>query len=132
MSSALVIRIIGGVCGGAIGTYISGKIYDYLNKKDKPLLKNTSEVETELYNKTVIQDEITFEDILNKEIKEQLERASKYNYEYDNEHGNTVDIKIVEEETVKECTFINDAIYDGTYLDCYSLLFSSLNDKKNG
>jgi len=30
MSTALVIRIIGGVCGGAIGTYVSGQIYDYI------------------------------------------------------------------------------------------------------
>ena len=121
MSSALVIRIIGGVCGGAIRTYISGKIYDYINRKPQlplPPPEPTKKFETKLENVK------SFEEILNIQIQEYIDNGNKNNYEYDNEHGNTVTIK-----NTKETVFVNDALYDNNYIDYYSLLFAY--DKDN-
>lgn len=121
MSSALVIRIIGGVCGGAIGTYISGKIYDYINRKPQlplPPPEPIKKFETKLENVK------SFEEILNIQIQEHIDNGNKNNYEYDNEHGNTVIIK-----NTKETVFVNDALYDNNYIDYYSLLFAY--DKDN-
>lgn len=121
MSSALVIRIIGGVCGGVIGTYISGKIYDYINQK--PQLPTPKVFENKL------KDVKSFEEILNIQIQEQIDNGNKNNYEYDNEHGNTVDIKNIVEE--KENMFVNDALHDNSYIDYYSLLFAHDKDNNN-
>jgi hypothetical protein len=115
MSSSLVIRIVGGVCGGAIGTYISGKIYDYFNSRPQI---NSPETNHQIpYYENKIKDAKSFEEILQIQVKEQIENCNKYDYEYDNEYGNTVEIK------EKEIMFVNDAIYDNNYIDYYSLLF---------
>ena len=96
MSSTLVIRIIGGVCGGAIGSYISGKIYDYLY--NKPQTPPSPPKKYDLKFK----DAKSFEEIYKIQLKEQMDNVDKYNYEYDNEHGNTVEIR------EKNNKFIND------------------------
>jgi hypothetical protein len=77
MSSVLAIRII---FGGAIATYISRKIYDYIN--DKPPTTPPSP----LYKNLKIKDVKTSQEILYKKI-------DKYNYDYDNEHGNTLEFR---------------------------------------
>jgi len=127
MSSALVIRIIGGVCGGAIGTYISGKIYDYINQKPQlplPPPEPTKKFETKLENVKSFEAKLPLvEEILNIQIQEHIDNGNKNNYEYDNEHGNTVIIK-----NTKETVFVNDALYDNNYIDYYSLLFAYDND----
>lgn len=119
MSTALVIRIIGGVCGGAIGTYISGKIYDYINRKPQLPSPPIPEPPKNFENK--IKDVKSFQDILNIQIKEHIENRNN-NYEYDNEHGNSVEIKNIVKE--KECLFVNDSIYDNNYEDYYTILCS--------
>jgi hypothetical protein len=96
MSSTLVIRIIGGVCGGAIGSYISAKIYDYVYNKPQIQLSPLKK-----YN-CKFKDAKSFEEIYKIQLKEQIDNADKYNYEYDNEHGNNVEI------TEKNNRFIND------------------------
>lgn len=125
MTSALVIRIIGGVCGGAIGTYISGKIYDYINKK--PQLPPPPIPEPPKIFENKIKDVKSFEEILNIQIQEQIDNGNKITYEYDNEHGNTVTFKNIVKE--RENVFVNDALYDNNYIDYYSLLFAY--DKDN-
>lgn len=121
MSSALVVRIIGGVCGGAIGTYLSGKIYEYIYNKPKqlpPPLEPPKKFESK------IKDAKSFEEILNIQIKEQIDNGNKYTYEYDNEHGNTIELKnSIEQE--KETKFVNDALYDNNF-DDYFICISSL------
>jgi len=119
MSTALVIRIIGGVCGGVIGTYVSGKIYDYVyNKPQLPLPPTESPKNFE----SKFKDVKSFEEILNIQIKEQIDNSNKYTYEYDNEHGNTIEFKNITEE--KETKFVNDALYDNNFNDYFELVSS--------
>ena len=120
MSTALVIRIIGGVCGGAIGTYVSGKIYDFIYSKPQ-LPPCPPEPPKKFENR--IKEAKSFEEILNIQVQEHIHNGNKYTYEYDNEHGNTVTIK-----NTKETVFVNDALYDNNYIDYYSLLFAYDND----
>ena len=102
--SSLAIRIIGGVCGGAIGTYVSGKIYDYVyNKKE---IENTNSITKTKSNVNILDEKYdkkyenkisnvkSFEELLNIQIMEQLRNNKEriINYEYDNEHGNTIEI----------------------------------------
>jgi len=124
MSSALVIRIIGGVCGGAIGTYISGKIYDYINQKPQlPPPEPPKFFESKLKDIKSFEAKLPLvEEILNIQIQEYIDNGNKNNYEYDNEHGNTVDIKNTTEES--ETIFVNESLYDNNYIDYYSLLFA--------
>lgn len=113
MSSALFIRIVGGVLGGAIGTYISGNIYDYYNKK-KP-----SQIQPPEKYEPIIKDAKTFEEILNIQVNEHKNNQSvNNNYDYDNEYGNIFNIN--NEKT--EDTYINDALYDCTFYDFYSII----------
>jgi hypothetical protein len=112
MSSALFIRIIGGVFGGAIGTYVSGHIYDYFNRNRQPMPP------PEKYEPK-IKDAKTFEEILNIQVNEHINNQSvKNNYEYDNEYGNTFNINIEKTEN----TFINDALYDCNFYDFYAIV----------
>ena len=119
MSTALVIRIIGGVCGGAIGTYVTGKIYDYIYNKPQ-LPPPPAEPPKNFESK--FKDVKSFEEILNIQIKEQIDNANKYTYEYDNEHGNTIELKNITEE--QETKFVNDALYDNNFNDYFELISS--------
>lgn len=126
MSSAFVIRIIGGVCGGAIGTYVSGKIYDYIYHK--PQL-SPPQIEPPKIFETKIKDAKSFEaklplveEILNIQLQEHIDNGNKYNYEYDNEHGNT--IQICKPEVEKEVKLVNDALYDNSYEDYFTFISS--------
>lgn len=68
--------IIFSLCGG---TCISKKIYNMYNTQN---FKYES-----IINKTK-----SFEEILDIQTKEYIQNINKYNYDYDNEHGNTVEI----------------------------------------
>ncbi len=131
-STSLFIRIFGGVFGGAIGTYISGKIYEFIyGKKNNPLItykNNTTNITKppsiihpdELsYNK--FKNAKTFSDILEIELKEHISNTNKYNYDYDNEHGNTVDIIEEKYEEINE---------DNDFEDYYSF-FSAIARENN-
>ena len=115
MSSALFIRIFGGVFGGVIGTYISGQIYDYFNKTKRPI----PQIKESLNYESKYKDVKSFEEILNIEISNQIE-TEQIDYEYDNEHGNTIDFKHNNDQD-KEITLVNDAIYDNSYEDYYHM-----------
>jgi hypothetical protein len=120
MSSALFIRIIGGVCGGAIGTYISGHIYDYFNKNRQPVPQIKEPTKPPLY-KPKYKDVKSFEEILNIDIGQHISNTletEKVNYEYDNEHGNIFEFKDTRIKE-KDVTLINDALYDNAYDDFY-------------
>lgn len=119
MSAALVIRIIGGVCGGAIGTYVTGKIYDYIYSKPQ-MPPSPPKPPKKFENK--IKDAKSFEEILNIQVQEHIHNGNKYTYEYDNEHGNTIQFQNIKEE--KETRFINDALYDNNFDDYFTLLSS--------
>jgi hypothetical protein len=93
MSSSLVIRIIGGVCGGAIGTYVSGKIYDYIYNGPQQIVVASPPPSPPKKHEFKFKDAKSFEDIYKIQLKEEIDNMNKYNYEYDNEHGNTVEIK---------------------------------------
>jgi len=127
MSSAFVIRIIGGVCGGDIGTYVSGKIYDYIYNKPQlspPQIEPPKNFETKIKDAKSFEAKLPLvEEILNIQIQEHIDNGNKYNYEYDNEHGNT--IKIHKPEVEKEVKLVNDALYDNSYED-YLTFISSL------
>jgi len=115
MSSALIIRIIGGVCGGAIGTYISGHIYDYLNRNRQPIPQKPLPPPEKYELK--FKDAKSFEEILNIQVNEYINNQNgKNDYEYDNEQGNTFNIKV----EVPEETYINDALYDCNFYDFYA------------
>lgn len=127
MSSSLVIRIIGGVCGGAIGTYVTGQIYDYVY--NKPQLPPPQPPEPPKNFESKFKDVKSFEaklplveEILNIQIKEQIDNGNKYDYEYDNEHGNTIEFKNIIEK--QETKFINDALYDNNFDDYFELISS--------
>jgi hypothetical protein len=106
MSSNLVINIIGGVCGGSIGTYVSGKIYDYIyNEPQHIVVPQPPSYPPKKYN-SKFKDAKSFEEIYRIQLKEQLDNVDIYNYEYDNEHGNAVEIK------EKNSTHVNYSLYD--------------------
>lgn len=109
MSSNLVINIIGGVCGGAIGTYVSGKIHDYIHNEPQPSPPSPSQSQSpskpQKYD-LKFKDAKSFEDIYKIQLKERLDNVDKYNYDYDNEHGNSVEIR------EKPTRFVNDYLND--------------------
>jgi hypothetical protein len=118
MSSPLIIRIFGGVFGGAIGTYISGRIYDFLYIRPQPPLTQPPLTQPPLTQPSTHQNkkEIkSFEQILENKVK------TTNDYEYDNEYGNTIDFNYKKED---ETIFINDALYDNSFFDFYESLFS--------
>jgi hypothetical protein len=117
MSSALIIRIIGGVCGGAIGTYISGHIYDYLNRNRQPIPQKPLPPPEKYESK--FKEAKTFEEILNNQVNEYINNQnSKNDYEYDNEEGNTFNINIKKTEE----TYVNDTLYDCNFYDFYAIV----------
>ncbi len=121
MSSALIIRIIGGVCGGAIGTYLTGRIYDYFSKSRKPIPQIKKQDQPPPPYEIKYQEVKSFEEILNidigKHISKQLE-TGKVNYEYDNEHGNTFESKNTGNKD-KNVNFTNNVLHDNSYEDFY-------------
>lgn len=131
MSSALVIRIIGGVFGGAVGTYLTGYIYDYFNKIRQPI-PQIKEPKQPFPYESKYNNVKSFEEILNIQIGEHISNQldnQKNNYEYDNEYGNVFEFNnsgLRDEET----TFINDALYDNSYEDFYQLYILVGRDNK--
>lgn len=127
MSSALFIRIIGGVLGGAIGAYLSGHIYEYFNKNQQPLPKIKDQPPPQSYE-TKYQHAKSFEEILNIQIGEHISNkieTEKSRYEYDNEHGNTFEFKNNNnKESETEILLINDPLYDNNYEDFYQYYIS--------
>lgn len=117
MSSALFIRIIGGVFGGAIGTYVSGHIYEYFNRnRQSPQIQSMPSPEK---YEPKFKDAKTFEEILSIQVNELMNKQDvKHDYDYDNEQGNTFNIKIEQPET----TIINDALYDCNLYDFYAIV----------
>jgi hypothetical protein len=122
--SALVVRIIGGVCGGAIGTFISGQIYDYIYNKP---VKKVEQPNPPQHFESKFQHVKSFEEILNIELREP---------ENNNPLRNEKDAYIIEiinnnneNDNKDEKLFINDAIHDNTYIDYYSLYFG--HEKEN-
>jgi hypothetical protein len=104
MSSALFIRIVGGVFGGAIGTYISGYIYGYFNKKRQPIPQIKEQSQPPQYE-SKYKHVKSFEEILNIDIGQHISKeleTEKINYEYDNEHGNTFEFKNAGEKEKEE------------------------------
>ena len=121
MSSALFIRIVGGVFGGAIGTYISGHIYDYFNKNRQPIPQIKEHSQPPQYE-SKYKNVKSFEEILNIDIGQHISKqfeTEKINYEYDNEHGNTFEFKNAGEKEEQDANYVNDALYDNAYDDFY-------------
>jgi len=114
--SEFIVRII----GGAIGGYISGKIYHHFYKN-----KNTTTnppLQPPKENKHNINDVSSFDDILNIQIQK-----SQQNHDVtcnDNlEQINKTDILFDKpERPEREQLYINDAIYDNTYFDFYGTI----------
>lgn len=123
MSIPLVIRIIGGVCGGDVGTYISGKIYEYISNTPQQIPPYPQEPPKKFESK--IKDAKSFEEILNIQVQEYIDNVDKNTYEYDNEHGNTI-------QFIKHVKNIEDKqdVNDESYIDYYKLLFNYDIDKK--
>ena len=85
MSTSLVIKIFGGVCGGIIGTYVSKQFYEYYSIYINPL------------------PQIKLSKL---EINENSPmKVNKQNYDYDNEHGNSIEYNI--EETVSDYSYFD-------------------------
>jgi hypothetical protein len=123
--SALAIRIIGGVLGGAIGTFISDKIYHFIYRPVKKLEQQSPPKQFD----TKFQDVKSFEEIVTIELHEQQNNTPSRDEEH--EHI-TIDTDVyidIENENESENLFINDAIYDNTYIDYYTLYFG--NEKEN-
>lgn len=119
MSTSLVIRIFGGVFGGLIGTYVSGHIYDYWNKKI-PQIKPPEKPVND-YSSKIIHAK-SFEEILNIELNDALEnqtmKVNKLTYDYDNEHGNAVECIVEHTDDM----YVNDSLYDCNYFDFYQII----------
>lgn len=124
MSTLLVIRIIGGVCGGAIGTYISGKIYEYIFNPPEQIAPYPQEPPKKFESK--IKDAKSFEEILNIQVQEYIDNVDKNTYEYDNEHGNTIQF-IKDVKNIQHKQDVNDE----SYIEYYKLLFNYDIDKKS-
>lgn len=122
--SALAIRIIGGVVGGAIGTFIGDKIYKYI----KP---EVSASPKQIEHKP--NDVNSFQDLLNIQLNDQLNNANCEEKEKQNEVIEINSNRNIEPdddfEFEIESLFVNDAIYDNNYFDYYSLYFG--HEKKN-
>lgn len=128
--SGLVIRIIGGVCGGAIGTFISGQIYDYI-KKNKLPSPSLEEPTIPPKYESKIDEAKTFMDILNIEMETQLtsnedqEKVLKSKDKFAIKKNKNVHIEFNEpneepNNDIRENIYTNDAIYDNYYLDYFT------------
>ncbi len=123
MSASLVIRILGGVLGSLAGTYVSGHIYDYFNRNMRtlPQIKSHEKPVSDHYDSKIIHAK-SFEEILNIELNEasknQTMKVNKLKYEYDNEHGNALEIEVEQPDDI----VINDTLYDCNYFDFYQIV----------
>ncbi|MFY7728055.1 MAG: hypothetical protein ACOVRN_00910 [Flavobacterium sp.] len=104
MSAVFFIRIIGGVFGGTLGAYVSGKLYDYMYKQTQPLA-------------------VTFDDLFQRQIRQQIELAKQSDiYDYDREEGNQLPTESsLSKKTAIEYnpSAVNDALYDNDFEDYY-------------
>ena len=116
--SLIAIRLIGGVLGGAIGTYVSGKIYDYIYKP-KPQIKDDKENEANvLIIREIIEQPKPLKPKTFEEIMLDIREKNKHGYEYDNEPGN--------DGIINKNIIINDAIYDNNFRDDYYDILQSI------
>jgi hypothetical protein len=104
MSSNLVINNIGSFSLAAIATCVSGKIRDAIYNEPQQSPSPTPYPPKKYDCK--FKHAKSFEDIYKIQLKEQIDNVDKYNYEYDNEQGNTVEIR------EKNSRFVNDSLYD--------------------
>ena len=93
--SGIAIRIVGGI----IGVFISGKIYDNYYNQIKENNQKTN---------------ISFIDYYNHKYDE------KFNFKFKLVENKLDENKLDDE--YKETTFINDALYDNSYYDCYVII----------
>lgn len=110
MSAVFLIRILGGVFGGGLGAYFSGKLYKYMYKNIQPPI-------------------ITLDDIFQRQIREHIELAKQSDvYDYDREEGNQLTIlssiplkKTATELESNRSTPLddNDTLYDNDFADYY-------------
>lgn len=117
--SALFIRIIGGVFGGTIGTYLSGYIYDYFNKNRQPIPQIKP---PEIY-KPKYQDAKSFEEILNIQIEEKNTKVEDeiFDDKYDDNISEPKIKNINSSFKLEDVNFMNDALYDNSYEDFYQI-----------
>lgn len=122
MMTSLFIRIIGGICGGVIGTFVTGQIYDYIYNGPH----NSSSNQDKRNKNNSFQNAKSFEEIFNMVT---IEKINEENDEYpcDRENKNiNKEIKPPNSlEMEKERTFINDAIYDNHFMDFYSIYLNT-------
>ena len=86
-----LIRVIGIVVGGTIGSYVSGKIIDYIKNKNEPLSSNTNtNTNTETKNKIQNNDKNinSFEDYFKKEIEFIMKNPSTLDEYHEHEQVN--------------------------------------------
>lgn len=119
--TSLAVRLIGGAFGGVIGGYVTGKIYDHFNSNDQNIKNNQSiqqikEPSQDYENRMKFRDVKSFEEILNIQIEEQLKKNKENlaNYNYDNENGNTIELK---KETIEYLTSNNYATNTNSFYD---------------
>lgn len=125
MMTSLFIRAIGGICGGVIGTYVTGQIYDYIYTGSH---NSSSKTNHPNKNKS-FQNAESFEEILNMEIIEKMN--GEYNGENkDKDKDICLEIKPPNPLEIEiEYTVINDAIYDNQYVDFYSIYFNTFEEE---
>lgn len=111
MSPTLIIKIIGGVYGSLVGAYIYNLIYNKHHNNS-----NILNPDLKVYKPLT-------EYIFENQFKEYIDNNDKYNYEYDNEHGNTVELK----GSYLSSQYSNEK----PYIDYFSLSFSDDLERKN-
>ena len=125
MSTSLVIRIIGGVCGGAIGTFVSGKIYEFIRKNKIPSA-SLEEPSEPLKYESKINNAKSFEEILNIQLENETINQEEVEFKIKDKFAIKEPILIshieINEPTieVRENIYINDTLYDNYYIDYFS------------
>ena len=118
--SGIAIRIVGGI----IGVFISGKIYDnyYNQKKENNQKTNISFID--YYNHKYDEKfNFKFKLVENKLDENKLDENKLDENKLDENKldENKLDENKLDDE-YKETTFINDALYDNSYYDCYVII----------
>ena len=114
---SLVVKIIGGVCGGTICSYATCKIYDYIYTNPRMLTHHSASSPEHISIEDILSREVLNDDKLIKENFNKIDiikYKNSYDYDYDNEHGNGA----------LDCCIINDALYNKSYRDFYYYLSS--------